>query len=154
MPIHIDSVHRIVVHAPVDRCFMFFTPAGEELWVDGWRPTYRHPSDGSTCEGMVFTTGHGDELTVWMLADFDRAAHRSRYARVTPGSRTGFVEVQCRAIDARSTEVSVRYTMTALSEQGSQALLAFEQPHYAEMIDGWAAEIAARLPQLLTAEIH
>ena len=154
MPTHVDSVHRIVIPAPVERCFMFFTPAGEELWVDGWKPAYLHPADGSTREGMVFTTGHGDELTVWMLADFDRAAHRSRYARVTPGSRTGFVEVHCCALDAQRTEVTVRYAMTALGGQGAQALQAFEPPRYAQMIDGWAAEIAARLPQLLAADIR
>lgn len=28
--------HRIVVDFPVDQAFMLFTPAGEELWVDGW----------------------------------------------------------------------------------------------------------------------
>ena len=48
----------------------------------------------------------------------------------------------------------MRYAMTALSEQGAQALQAFEPPRYAQMIDGWAAETAARLPQLLAADIR
>ena len=30
--------HRIIVDAPVDQSFMFFTPAGEELWGVGWEP--------------------------------------------------------------------------------------------------------------------
>lgn len=93
MPQHLHATHRIVVDAPVDRAFMFFTPAGEELWVDGWQPAYIHPRDGRTEAGMVFSTGEGAEHTVWILADFDRAAHRSRYLRCTPASRTGIVEV-------------------------------------------------------------
>lgn len=154
MPQHVHASHRIVVDAPIDRCFMFFTPAGETLWVEGWQPTYLHPADGRTEAGMVFTTGQGPDHTVWMLADFDRAAHRSRYARVTPGSRTGFVEVHCRALEAGRTEVEVAYTLTALSEAGAQALQAFEGERFAQMIDGWSREIAARLDLLLRAEIR
>ena len=57
MPRHAHASHRIVVDAPVDQAFMFFTPAGEELWAEGWQPSYIHPSDGRTEAGMVFTTG-------------------------------------------------------------------------------------------------
>ena len=122
MPRHVHSRHRTVVEAPVDRCFMFFTPAGEELWVEGWRPDYLHPADGRTEAGMVFTTGHGGEATIWLLADFDREAYRSRYVRCTPGSRTGTVEVRCHALDVERTEVEVSYALTELGHEGEQAL--------------------------------
>jgi hypothetical protein len=154
MPRHVHASHRIVVDAPVDRCFMFFTPAGEELWVDGWQPTYIQPEDGRTEAGMVFTTGAGEEMTIWTLADFDRVQHRSRYLRCTPGSRTGLVEVRCKALDGTRSEVEVSYTMTALSAQGEVVLEAFEGERFAAMIDGWASEIAARRDLLLTAEIR
>jgi hypothetical protein len=94
----LHASHRIVVDAAVDQVFMFFTPPGEELWVDGWKPTYVYPRDGRTESGMVFTTGQGDELTIWTLTDFDREAHRSRYLRCTPASRTSLVEVRCVAL--------------------------------------------------------
>jgi hypothetical protein len=154
MPIHVHASRRIVVEAPVDRCFMFFTPAGEELWVEGWRPQYLHPADGRTEAGMVFTTGHGNEATIWLLADFDRAAHRSRYVRCTPGSRTGTVEVRCTALDAGRSEVEVSYELTALSAEGERALEAFEGEAFAAMIDGWAREIASHRRELLAADIR
>ncbi|MED5618280.1 SRPBCC family protein [Ideonella sp. BN130291] len=154
MPLHTDASHTITIEAPIERCFMFFTPAGEELWVDGWQPQYLWPSDGRTEAGMVFTTGQGEEHTIWMLVDFDRRAHRSRYARVTPGSRTGLVEVRCRALDAERTEVSVSYMLTALSAAGATALQAFEGEAFARMIDGWAVQIAARRDALLAAHIR
>lgn len=154
MPRHLQSSHRIVVAAPVERAFMFFTPAGEELWVDGWQPTYVHPAQGHTQAGMVFTTGQGDEFTLWTLADFDRVAHRSRYVRCTPASRMGFVEVRCVALDVARTAVDVTYTMTALNAAGEQALQTFEGDRYAAMIDGWADAINARLDRLLAATIR
>lgn len=154
MPVHVRSSHRIVVEAPLDRCFMFFTPAGEELWVEGWQPAYLHPVDGRTEAGMVFTTGHGAEATIWLLADLDRDSHRSRYVRCTPGSRTGTVEVSCRALDGGRTEVEVSYELTALSAEGERALEAYEGESFACMIDGWSREIAARRETLLAAAIR
>jgi len=154
MRTHTHATHAIVVEAPLAQAFMFFTPAGEELWVDGWRPTYLHPADGRTEAGMVFTTGSGSDLTIWTLVDFDRERHRSRYVRCTPGSRTGFVEVRCSALDAQRTEARVSYTLTALSPEGERALQAFEGVAFAEMIDGWAREIERHLGTLLMAAIR
>lgn len=154
MPRHVHACHRLVVDAPVDQAFMFFTPAGEELWVEGWQPSYIHPADGRTQAGMVFTTGQGDDLTIWTLVDFDRAAHRSRYLRCTPASRTGIVEVRCARVDADRTEVWVSYTLTALAAAGEQALGDFEGVRFAAMIDGWSREIAARRTLLLAATIR
>ncbi len=154
MPIHTHAAHTIEVDAPVDQCFMYFTPAGEELWVDGWQPRYVHPADGRTEAGMVFTTGEGADHTVWMLADFDRGAHRSRYARVTPGSRTGFVEVQCRALDGGRTAATVAYTMTALSPEGEQVLEGFEGERFRAMINEWAGLLARHRGRLIEARIR
>ena len=145
--------HRITVEAPVARAFMYFTPAGESHWVEGWQPRYLHPSDGRTEAGMVFTTGDGAEHTVWTLADFDRTAHRSRYLRCTPGSRLVVVEIACRALDARTTEVEVGYTLTALNPAAEPALAAFGAG-FTAMIDGWATRIAARRSQLLAADLR
>lgn len=154
MPTHVQASHRIVIDAPVAQAFMFFTPAGEELWVDGWQPSYLNPPDGRTEAGMVFTTGEGAEHTIWLMADFDREQHRSRYLRCTPGSRTGTVEVRCRALDATRTEVEVSYALTALSPAGAEVLQAFEGERFAAMIDGWQNEIATRLPMLLTKQVR
>ncbi len=146
--------HKIIVEAPVDQAFMFFTPAGEELWVDGWKPTYVHPRDGRTEAGMVFTTGQGDELTIWTMAEFDRKAHRSRYVRCTPASRTGIVQVRCAALDETRAEAWVSYELTALNAAGERALEDFAGVRFAAMIDDWARKIASRRESLLAADIR
>jgi hypothetical protein len=154
MPRRLHATHQIVVDAPVDQAFLFFTPAGEELWVDGWKPTYVHPGDGRTEAGMVFLTGQGDELTIWTLTDFDRDAHRSRYVRSTPASRTSIVEVHCAALDDARTEVRVSYTLTALNATGERVLEDFEGERFTAMIDDWAHKIAERRELLLAASIR
>jgi hypothetical protein len=150
---HLQCRHRITVEAPVDRAFMYFTPAGEALWVDGWQPVYLHPTDGRTEAGMVFTTGEGAEFTAWTLADFDRTRHHARYLRCTPASRLTVVEIACRALDERHAEVDVVYTLTALNAAGEAAISAFGAG-FAAMIDGWAALIAARRDVLLAATLR
>lgn len=132
---------------------MFFTPAGEELWVPGWQPRYLHLADGATRAGMAFTTGEGDEFTLWTLAMFEPRAHRSIYARTTPALRMGLVGIEC-APAAGGTDVTVSYDMTALNERGEQSLSAYQGDAYVQMIDGWAQSIAQRLPELLAARIR
>jgi hypothetical protein len=124
------------------------------LWVDGWRPTYVYPPDGRTEQGMVFTTGRGEDFTIWSLADFDETTHYARYSRVTPFSRSGFVEVRCFRSDDRSTTVEVTYTLTALTPAGEPALDQFAGAAFVTMIEGWKTAIEARLPALLGATIR
>jgi hypothetical protein len=103
---------------------------------------------------MVFTTGAGEEFTIWTLADFDTHSHYARYVRVTPASRSGFVEVRCAAVHACLTSVTVTYELTALTAQGERALDAFEGSAFKAMIEAWRSAIERRLPQLLAAEIR
>ncbi|MEP6826065.1 MAG: SRPBCC family protein [Ramlibacter sp.] len=151
---HIHSSHHFRIAAPPATAFMFFTPAGEELWVAGWQPAYLHPADGTTCEGMVFTTGAAEQFTIWHLASFDRAARRSRYVRTTPALRTGMVDIACDPAGEGASEVRVSYTLTALTAPGQASLAAFEGESFAGMIEGWRAEIESRLPQLMAASIR
>jgi hypothetical protein len=146
--------HTILIDAPVAQCQRFFTPAGEEAWIDDWRPTYLCPEDGRTEPGMVFTTGTGDDHTIWTVVDFDTERHVARYARVTPATRCGMVEIRCTPMGDRSTRVTVTYTLTALTVAGEKVLEAFEGPAFVAMIEQWKTLIDARLPQLLNASIR
>lgn len=138
---HIDRHHIITVAGAIDLVFPLFTPLGETQWVEGWNPEFLHPTSGETQADMVFRTGHGAEETLWACIDWIPSAHQVRYARVTPGSRFGFVGVGCRAIGAGVTDVSVRYTFTALTADGRAYLAALTEPAFAKMIDGWRERI-------------
>lgn len=154
MSTRICARHRIHLPAPIGQCHRFFTAAGEELWIDGWRPSYVHPTDGRTEAGMVFTTGEDEQFTIWTMVDFDTERHYSRFVRVTPALRTALVEIQCHAGAAGGTDVEVRYTLTALTPQGAASLADFEGPAFVAMIEGWARNIASNLPTLLAQPIR
>ena len=121
---------------------------------EGWRPNDLHPEGGRTEARMVFTTGSGAEFTIWSLVDFDTRQHHTRYSRVTPASRCGFVEVRCAAIDATSTRVEVTYTLTALNADGERALAAFGGGAFVAMIEDWQRRLDERAPALRRAQIR
>lgn len=63
------ATHRIRLPLPATEALELFTPRGERLWIAGWNPRYLHRSNGETMEGVVFTTGEGEELTFWTAVD-------------------------------------------------------------------------------------
>ena len=134
--LHSEATHIISLPLPIADCFALFTPIGEKDWVPGWQPRFLWPSDGRTTKGMVFLTGQGAEETFWTVVDFDEASHYARYCRITPGSRSVLVEIQCAATGLDQTEVEVRYTLTGHNEAGNQAVQAFTAA-FAAMIEEW-----------------
>jgi hypothetical protein len=141
---HATAEHMITLPLSADEAFPLFTPEGERLWIEDWNPRYFYPANGETIVGMVFTTGHDDETTYWTLVDFDNAAHTARYSRVTPGSRSVIIEVRCEPAGEQEAKVTVRYSLTALSEAGNATIAAFVEG-YAAMIEDWRTNIIAYL---------
>ncbi|MBI2566897.1 MAG: SRPBCC family protein [Candidatus Schekmanbacteria bacterium] len=142
---HVRRTHEFVLGAEIDSVFHLFTPAGERLWADGWRPVFLYPPTGDTREGMVFTTDHDHEHTIWALVELNPEHHRVRYVRVTPGSRFGFVEVACMEESADRTLVTVTYEITALTAAGNDYVASFGESEYREMILSWQQDIEAFL---------
>ncbi|MDA9432089.1 hypothetical protein XH88_09915 [Bradyrhizobium sp. CCBAU 51627] len=137
----IERHHNITVARPIDQVFPLFTPEGEILWVPGWNPDFIHPESGETCEGMVFRTGRDQDETLWSCIEWKPSDHRVRYARVTPSSRFGFVEVSCKQAGLALTDVSVSYTFTALTEQGKIDLANLTDDAFSQMIETWRVQI-------------
>jgi hypothetical protein len=139
---HSEFSHTITVDYPAEEAIHLFTPKGEESWVPGWTPTYISPECSETSEEMLFLTGHDDETTYWTCMKWEPKLGHARYLRLTPGSRVGFVDVRCQALDTQKTSVRVSYRMHALSSVGEAQLAKMTQDSFNEMIDEWARLIA------------
>lgn len=142
---HVRRSGTIELDGPPDAAFALFTPAGEKEWVPDWDPAFLQPASGETRAGMVFTTGHGGETTLWSAVDYAPERHYVRYARVTPGSRFGFVEVECAAAGHGRSRATVAYTLTALTEQGNAQIDALDDASYAAMLATWRDKVNACL---------
>ena len=134
--------HTLIVGLPVAEAFTFFEPEGERAWAEGWDPRYHFPPDGSPERGMVFTTGHGDEETIWTMIRHEPHNGLVEYVRTSPGSRTGTVLVQCSALDPQRTRVTVVYTLTALTPSGNEYLQGMHEARFRAFIESWEKAIA------------
>ena len=142
---HVERTGTFFLPIPPDEALPHFTPEGESRWVPGWEPVAHHAPGGTlAAAGAVFTTAVGGETTLWLVLDFERDSRHARYARITPGSRMGTVDVVCRERPG-GTEVEVTYALTSLSLEGESVLEALTEDTFAEMLADWDRKIRATL---------
>lgn len=131
---HLDS--------PPQRAFALFTAQGERRWAPGWDPEIL---SGDVERGSVFRTRSHDRTVVWIVSAYDAGAQRVSYARLVDGMNMGLVDVSCEAADG-GTQVTVRYTLTPLSEAGQHNIAhLLDAQHYAAFMEEWRAAITAAL---------
>jgi hypothetical protein len=137
-----SQVRSFHLDTPPARALPLFTALGERAWAQGWEPEML---SGETQRGSAFRTRHGGREAVWIVTDYRPADGKVSYARLVEGSNIGLVDVRCKPADG-GTEVSVRYTLTAVSPQGEALVREFLAPeHYSRMIEDWRSATSAAL---------
>jgi hypothetical protein len=126
-----------------------FTPLGERAWAKGWEPVML---SGMEARGTAFRTQahavHGSSpiVSTWVVTDYRPSEGRVSYARLAQDSNIGLVDVMCTEPAGGGTDVSVRYTLTSVSESGESFVREFLDPHhYTRMIDEWRTAVSAAL---------
>ena len=137
----VERAHDFTVPLALAEAFQLFTPQGERRWAEGWDPVFLQPADGRTTRGMVFTTAHGREDTIWMMVRHEPAAGLVEYVRCTPASRMGRVLVHCTPLDPARTRVNVVYALTGLTESGNELIRGLDDAHFREFIGSWEKSI-------------
>ncbi len=128
-------------NAPAERLLRLLTPLGERAWAVGWEPEIRWQAPGRG-EGTLFVTrsASGAE-TVWVLERFDVARLRVAYVHVSPGSLVVEIVVALAPLSESKTRAEVRYTFTALSEQGNARVAQMTEGHFADFMRDWECEL-------------
>jgi hypothetical protein len=130
------QIRTFHLDAPLARVFPLFTALGERSWAPGWEPRIL---SGSEERGSAFVTTAGSGHTVtWVVTDYRPAEGRVSYARLVHDSNIGLVDVACTTARGGGTDVSVRYTLTPLSEAGRSFVGQFmTDENYTKMIEEW-----------------
>jgi hypothetical protein len=138
-PTHVQRSHGFRLDMPPTRAFDLFTPRGERAWVPGWDPVFLCPADGSLRRGATFLTQDEGEPspTIWLVTDLDVERLRVSYARLTPTSRAGQVDVEVTTHPRGGSRVQVSYAYTALTEAGNAYLADFTDEYYRGYIESW-----------------
>ncbi|KAB2969040.1 MAG: SRPBCC family protein [Thermoanaerobaculia bacterium] len=145
---HVERCAALHLSTDPATALPLFSPEGERRWVAGWEPEPLHAPGGTlSASGAVFRTRADGEETLWLVLAFDRERGRAAYARLTPGSRLGTVEVELEADRAGGTRARVTYRLTSLSERGAAALSELTPDAFAGWIAGWERDLAACLAE-------
>jgi hypothetical protein len=105
-------------------------------------PEMLYPPTGAAEEGAVFLVRHAaGEPSVWTVVRYEPAAYRIAYVRVTPGSDTARIEVDCADGRDGTTRAEVTYTFTTLAERGNAAIEQYSEAHFGEWIASWGVAI-------------
>jgi hypothetical protein len=101
---------------------------------------------GSKERGSAFiTTAHNGSTVTWIVTDYRPAEGRVSYARLAHDSNIGIVDVVCTESAGGGTDISVRYTLTAVTEAGQSFVVQFlSDLHYSTMIDEWRVATSRR----------
>ena len=142
-PAPATQVSSFRLEAPLARVFPLFTAEGERSWAPGWEPTIL---SGALERGSAFVTrAHTGVETTWIVVDYRPAEGKASYARLAQGSNIGIVDVSCKE-EGGGTMVTVRYTLTGVSEEGRTFVREFlEAAHYKRMIEEWRVLTSAAL---------
>ena len=142
----LTQIRSFHLDAPPAKVFPLFTASGERAWAPGWDPEML---SGAEERASAFRTRNqqGQE-TIWIVTEYRPQDGQVCYARAALGSNIGLVDVTCTRSATGGTDVSVRYTLTALSEPGREFVSRFLDPEqYSKMIDEWRAATSAALAQ-------
>jgi len=133
--------HVLSLNGGIDDVFGLFDPMGEKKWSEDWNPLMVFPPSG-ICQGAVFETrGKDGRETVWVISTFDRNNRSIIYTTVTPDFKVSVIEVKCEPDSMSHTKARVTYTVTALSEKGTQFLDSFSEDYYHKMMIHWEEAI-------------
>jgi hypothetical protein len=131
-----SQIRTFHLDAPLTRVFPLFTAEGERAWAPGWEPRVL---SGAEERGSAFvTTGSHGHTVTWVVTDYRPAEGRVSYARLVHDSNIGLVDVLCTKAQHGGTDVSVRYTLTPVSEAGEIFVTEFlGEESYSRMIEEW-----------------
>jgi hypothetical protein len=138
------QVRSFHLNAPLAQVVPLFTALGEREWTPDWDPVLL---SGAEKRGTVFRTKNSDgQETVWIVTAYLPAKGLISYARLAYGSNIGLVDVICTESPEGGTDVSVRYTLTALSEDAQPLVHDFlNSKQYSRMLDESQAATSALL---------
>jgi len=141
---HVSNRFTLTVHAPFHEAALLFGPKSERKWAGGdWDPQFVFPQPGEDVQGAVFTIQHGSHRSVWVNTRFDVNRGRFEYVYFVPGILVTTIEVRVSPAGAKSTNVEVAYTRTALESRANDEVRALGErdrnsgQHWQESINAY-----------------
>ena len=111
------SYRQLNQAGPAD-VFPLLCPVREKEWIDGWEYTLVYSVSGVAEKGCVFTTTVDHKTTTWYVTEYDPAAYRISFVRMTPDFMVVQIDISLSEAANGCTQADISYEYTALSAEG------------------------------------
>lgn len=136
-PTRIRHTYRQHLVAPPKTVFPLLCPVREADWVPGWEARVVYSNSGVAERDCIFTTPDGDAEATWIVTEYDPAAFRIGFVKLTPGEVVVRIHIALSEDGTDRTEAMVTYTYTALSDVGRARVEAMTAEAYAAFMRTW-----------------
>jgi len=141
----LEASHAFRVQGHVDRVFGLFDAVSERDWVIDWEPEAIYPEELSRADGTVFSTARDGRTAVWTVLRYSPAQHVAEYLVTEYDYQQRWISVSCSAAPVDSTDVTVRYVTTALTQVGQRELERYGK----EFLRGWQEPVQSAVDQMV-----
>lgn len=116
-----------------------YCPVKEARWCEGWDPIVVYSESGLAEPDCVFVTPDGESEATWFVTVYDPAQGVVEMVKHTPGVTFVKLRISLDPVTVKTTQASISYSYTALSQAGDQVLEAFTEESYKTMMQAWEA---------------
>ncbi len=134
--------------APPEKVFPLLCPVREADWAPGWQYRLIYSESGVAELACVFATPNppssgsdGSPEKTWIVTDYDPAAFRIGFVWINPGRVATEIRIQLKSASHASTQASIRYRYTGLSEEGNREIVTYDEKWFRNMMQDWEAAI-------------
>lgn len=128
------------LNAGPDQVFPLLCPVRESEWVNGWHPRLVATQSGGAELDCVFITSAGPQEAIWIISQYEPAAHHLEIIKLIPGIVVGKIVIQLAAATDGST-AQISYSFTSLGPDGDRVVSEFTQEHFDEFMLTWETEL-------------
>lgn len=117
--------------------FPLYCPVKEALWCEGWDPVVVYSESGVVEADCVFITADGPTQAAWFVTAHDAVKGLVEMIKHTPGKTFVKLRIALTEVSAGTSQATITYSHTALSEAGEKALEAFTAAQYETAMQAW-----------------
>ena len=130
---HGEVTDQYVIAHPLSEVFPLFDPINEIKWSPDFVITPVYPKPFAVIQGAIFQTVHHTRTATWLLNTYDKANNTIEYILINPDVTFTKMTIQCTALGADKTAVTVTYIVTGLSETGNEHVAKYDRA----FLDEW-----------------
>lgn len=133
--------HTQVNNATPDIIFPLLCPVREEEWLDDWSYDMIYSKSGIAEQDCVFQTETNGEKITWIVNLYDPKNHKIEFIRTDNRSLMCHISISLKAFEETKTKSTIKYSYTALNDDGNIYIDLYSTENYLKMMDYWEDSI-------------